>query len=86
MSNKVKCDFFHDTDGECCTDRESCRFARQDFGIETPAPLHEGMTMKQFLIFLGFSALIFVFALAALSEYNSRYSILVTHDDPRSIR
>lgn len=72
MTDKIDCDFFHGTDGKCCPHRRTCLLAGRRPAIAT-APLHEAMTMKQFFLLLGFSALIFVFALGAIAAYNARY-------------
>ncbi|QIG73232.1 hypothetical protein EVC02_011 [Rhizobium phage RHph_N17] len=78
--DKIHCDFFHGTDGKCCPNRPSCLLARRRTAIDT-APLHEAMTMRQFLMLIGFSALIFVFALGAVAGYNARQTTtMVTHE------
>ncbi|AGC35689.1 hypothetical protein ACP46_gp04 [Rhizobium phage RHEph06] len=83
MTDKIHCDFFHDTDGKCCADRAACLLSRRRPAIAT-APLHQAMSVRQFLLLMGFSALIFGFALCAIAGYNSRYSTGVAHDIPIS--
>lgn len=84
--DKIHCDFFHGTDGKCCPNRRTCLLASRRPAIAT-APLHEAMTMKQFLLLVGFSALIFVCAMGAIAGYNARYVQpgVTTHDNvPRT--
>lgn len=74
--DKIKCDFFHETDGECCEGQKSCclwaSIGVVDPREQTPSPVHEPLDIRGFFVILGFAAVCYVFDLFILAQYQPR--------------
>lgn len=70
MCDKVECEFFHETDGDCCASRETCYLG--DPKTPRPEPLVEPAGKGLFFVILGIGAVCYLFGFVILNYHEPR--------------